>query len=67
MLTENRGPEENVLKHLALENDERIWTVAEIVRTASSLNIPARTDTLHHLNPGAHLEGGIRPLTSDLE
>lgn len=46
-------PETDVLRYLALENDERIWTVAEIVATANALGIPAITDTLHHaLNPG---------------
>jgi UV DNA damage endonuclease len=46
------SPEESVLKYLALENDERTWTVAEVVATARALNIPAITDALHHsLNP----------------
>ena len=44
--------EEEVLRYLALENDERIWTVPEIVDAATALGIPAITDTLHHdLNP----------------
>ena len=44
--------EEEVLRYLALENDERIWTVPEVVETATNLGIPAITDTLHHdLNP----------------
>jgi UV DNA damage endonuclease len=42
-----------VLRYLALENDERVWTVPEIVETANSLVIPAITDAFHHdLNPG---------------
>lgn len=46
-------PETGVLRYLALENDERIWSVAEIVRTARALGIPAITDAFHHgLNPG---------------
>jgi len=46
-------PEEGVLRHLALENDERIWTVAEVAEVSSSLGVPAITDTLHRdLNPG---------------
>jgi UV DNA damage endonuclease len=46
-------PEESVLKYLALENDERTWTVAEVAKTARALRIPAITDTLHHtLNQG---------------
>lgn len=44
--------EDEVLRYLALENDERIWTVPEVVETATTLGIPAITDTLHHdLNP----------------
>lgn len=44
--------EEEVLRYLALENDERIWSVPEVVDTATRLGIPAITDTLHHeLNP----------------
>jgi UV DNA damage endonuclease len=46
-------PEARILRYLALENDERIWTVAEVVRTADALGIPAITDAFHHdLNPG---------------
>jgi UV DNA damage endonuclease len=45
--------EAEILRYLALENDERIWTVAEVVRTADVLGIPAITDAFHHdLNPG---------------
>jgi UV DNA damage endonuclease len=45
--------ETRVLRYLALENDERLWTVPEIVETARSLTIPAITDAFHHqLNPG---------------
>lgn len=44
--------EEQVLRYLTLENDERIWTVPEVVETATALGVPAITDTLHHdLNP----------------
>ena len=43
----------DILSHLALENDERIWTASEVVETSRALNVPAITDTLHHsLNPG---------------
>jgi UV DNA damage endonuclease len=50
---ETMRPEENVLRYLALENDERIWTVANIVKAAHALGSPAITDTLHHnLNSG---------------
>ncbi len=46
-------PEENILRYLALENDERIWTVGEVSSTARTLGIPAILDNLHHaLNPG---------------
>lgn len=45
--------EQEVLRHLALENDERIWSVPEVVEAAGALGVPAITDTLHHaLNPG---------------
>jgi UV DNA damage endonuclease len=45
--------ETGVLRYLALENDERLWTVADIVQTACSLGVPAITDAFHHgLNPG---------------
>ncbi len=45
--------ESSVLRYLALENDERIWTAEEIVTTATALGVPAITDTLHHaLNAG---------------
>ncbi len=44
--------EEEVLRYLALENDERIWPAPAVVDTATDLGIPAITDTLHHyLNP----------------
>jgi UV DNA damage endonuclease len=46
-------PEKDVLRYLALENDERVWALPEIVETASVLGIPAITDAFHHgLNPG---------------
>jgi len=45
--------ESQIPRYLALENDERVWTVAEVVRTANALGIPAITDAFHHdLNPG---------------
>ena len=45
--------EAQILRYLALENDERIWTVAEVTRTANALGIPAITDAFHHdLNSG---------------
>src|SRR5918994_2046731 len=41
------------LRYLALENDARVWTVAEVILTAGALGIPAITDAFHHdLNPG---------------
>ena len=46
-------PETEVLSCLALENDERVWSVPEVVETARNLGIPAIADSLHHeLNPG---------------
>ncbi len=42
-----------LLHYLALENDERIWAIPEIVATALALGAPAITDAFHHdLNPG---------------
>jgi UV DNA damage endonuclease len=53
--------ETEILRYLALENDERVWSVPEIVETANSLGIPAITDAFHHnLNPGGlTLEGAL--------
>ncbi len=46
-------PEEEVLRYLALENDERTWTVADVSEVATTLEVPAITDAFHHrLNPG---------------
>jgi UV DNA damage endonuclease len=58
---ETMRPETTLLRYLALENDERIWAVAEIVATASALGVPAITDAFHHaLNPGGlTLEGAL--------
>jgi UV DNA damage endonuclease len=45
--------EPEVLKYLALENDERIWTVGEVVAAAKELGVPAIADAFHHgLNSG---------------
>ena len=54
-------PETGILRYLALENDERVWTVEEVVRTATALGIPAITDAFHHgLNPsGSTLEEAL--------
>lgn len=53
--------EDEVLRFLALENDERTWTVAEVVEAAHRLGVPAIVDTLHHgLNPGGRgLRGAL--------
>jgi UV DNA damage endonuclease len=54
-------PEAEILRYLALENDERVWSVAEVVGTARVLGIPAIADAFHHgLNPGGlTLEGAL--------
>jgi len=50
---ETMHPQTDVLRYLALENDERVWTVHEIVAAADELGIAAITDAFHHgLNPG---------------
>jgi len=56
--------QEDILRYLALENDERIWTVGEIVGAARALGIPAILDNLHHsLNPGGLSLGEALDLT----
>ncbi len=41
-----------VLRYLALEGDERIWSVRQILPTAAALGVPVIVDTLHHrMNP----------------
>jgi len=50
---ERMRPETQVLKYLALENDERIWTVEEVSGVAQALGVPAIADAFHHsLNTG---------------
>lgn len=51
----------DILQYLALENDERIWAVPDIVATAKVLGVPAITDAFHHgLNPaGLTLEAAL--------
>jgi len=50
---ERMRPERDVLRYLALENDERIWTVEDVVGAAAALGIPAIADAFHHsINPG---------------
>lgn len=50
---ESLRPHGDILRYLALENDERIWTVEEVCDVAGALGIPAVLDNLHHaLNPG---------------
>ncbi len=53
--------ESRILRYLALENDERVWTVAEVVEASRLLGIPAIMDAFHHgLNPGdLTLEGAL--------
>ena len=42
-----------LLRYLAVENDERIWSVAEVADAADQVGVPVIADTLHHaLNPG---------------
>lgn len=40
--------EPDVLRYLALENDERVWSVPETSDTAAALGIPAIVDAFHH-------------------
>lgn len=59
---ENLRGEREVLRHLALENDERLWTVEEVLEAAEALEVRVVVDTLHHaLNPGRiSLEEALR-------
>jgi UV DNA damage endonuclease len=46
--------EPEICSYLALENDERVWAVEEVVPVATALGVPAIVDTLHHaINPGS--------------
>lgn len=50
---ENLQGEREILRYLALENDERLWPVEEVLRAAEALGVRVVVDTLHHaLNPG---------------
>jgi UV DNA damage endonuclease len=50
---ETMRSETGVLRYLALENDERVWPVSDIVQTSRLLGVPAITDAFHHgLNSG---------------
>ncbi len=45
---------DSVRQRIVLENDERIYTIAEVLSVAKRLGIPAVLDTLHHtINPPA--------------
>ena len=45
--------EERVCRYLALEGDERIWSLEQIAPSAAKLGVPVIVDTLHHrMNPG---------------
>lgn len=48
----------NVLAHLSLENDERIFTIEDVLDVCGQCGLPAIFDVFHHsLNPPAH--GGM--------
>ncbi|MCS7235090.1 MAG: UV DNA damage repair endonuclease UvsE [Armatimonadota bacterium] len=50
--------EEEVLRFLALENDERCWSVADLMPAARVLGVPVVFDLLHHRwRPGGLSEG----------
>ncbi|GIW19096.1 MAG: UV DNA damage endonuclease [Tepidiforma sp.] len=52
-LTAALADEEAVLRHLALENDERTRSVRDVLPAARRLGVPVVVDTLHHgWNPG---------------
>jgi UV DNA damage endonuclease len=42
-----------ICRYLAIEVDERVWTVEKVVEAATALGVGAIVDTLHHrINPG---------------
>ncbi|WP_295406117.1 UV DNA damage repair endonuclease UvsE [Meiothermus sp.] len=50
---DNLRGEREVLRYLALENDERLWPAEEVLRAAEALGVAVVVDSLHHaLNPG---------------
>ncbi|MEN3000626.1 MAG: UV DNA damage repair endonuclease UvsE [Armatimonadota bacterium] len=59
---QNLRPETEILRFLALENDERLWNLSEVLRVAEGLGVPVILDTLHHqLNPnGMDLRSAIQ-------
>lgn len=59
---ENLKGEREVLRYLALENDERLWSLEEVLPVSERLGVPVVLDTLHHaLNPGRlSLEEALR-------
>jgi UV DNA damage endonuclease len=45
--------ETDILRYLALENDERLWDVTWVLQAAEALDVPVVVDSLHHhLNSG---------------
>ncbi|AHY45299.1 uvde: UV damage endonuclease UvdE [Rubrobacter radiotolerans] len=51
-LYESLAPEEGVLRYLAFENDERIWSARQTFEAAERLGAPTVLDSFHHaLNP----------------
>jgi UV DNA damage endonuclease len=45
--------EERLRRYLALEGDERIWSLEQIAPSAAALDVPIIVDALHHrMNPG---------------
>lgn len=54
--------ERDILKWLALEHDERLWSLRQVLPVASQLNVPVIVDNLHHrIHPdGLTLQEAIR-------
>ncbi len=47
------APHTDILKYLALENDERVWPMVDIAATATALGVAAILDSFHHgIHPG---------------
>lgn len=58
--------ESKILRYLAFEHDERLWSLRQVLPVAEALGIPVIVDNLHHhLNPdGLTLKEAVRLATS---
>ncbi|MCS7309745.1 MAG: UV DNA damage repair endonuclease UvsE [Armatimonadota bacterium] len=61
-LVQHLRGEEQILRWLALEHDERLWSLRQVLPVAEQLGVPVIVDNLHHrLNPdGLTLREAVR-------